>query len=92
VLWLTAAVPALAQCPDGGTPVSPFVVGETWTAANSRYRVVSEVFVVGLTIESNVTVQVCGNYGLGWPGSSRSKQLPMPRTVSRRRADIPVCQ
>jgi hypothetical protein len=62
VLWLAAAGPALAQCPDGGTPVSPFVLNETWTAASSPYCVTSDVFVVGLTIESNVTVKVCGNY------------------------------
>jgi hypothetical protein len=62
LLLAGAHLPARAQCPDCGTPVSPFVLNETWTAANSPYCVTSDVFVVGLTIESNVTVKVCGNY------------------------------
>jgi hypothetical protein len=61
-LLLAASPPALAQCPGCGTQVNPYVVGETWTAANSPYCVVSDVFVVGLTIESNVVVKFCSNY------------------------------
>ena len=61
-LLLAASPPAQAQCPGGGTQVNAFVAGETWTAANSPYCVVSDVFVVGLTIESNVVVKFCSNY------------------------------
>ncbi len=44
------------------TLVSGYVIAETWTATGSPYRLVGDVFVLGLTIESNVTVQAEGNY------------------------------
>jgi hypothetical protein len=59
---LAVALPSHAQCQGCGTLVNAFVAGETWTAANSPYCVVSDVFVVGLTIESNVVVKFCSNY------------------------------
>ncbi len=51
---------ARAQCPDCGTPVSPYLLDETWTAAHSPNCVTSDVFVLGLTIESGVTAKACG--------------------------------
>lgn len=43
------------------TTVSGIIAGETWTAANSPYHVVGDVFITALTIQSNVVVQIDGN-------------------------------
>lgn len=56
---------ALTLLPDIGqtaTSVSGIVAGQTWTSAGSPYRLTSDVFITGLTIESNVVVQAAGNY------------------------------
>jgi hypothetical protein len=96
VLWLAAAGPALAQCPEGGTPVSPFAVGERWAAAHSLYCVTSGVFGVGLTNESSVTVKVWGNYvfevagQLQVKGASSAPVVFTPDDPRRRREIHPL--
>ena len=70
-LTLAAALPAGAQCPGCGTAVGSVVSGETWTASGSPYCVNSDVLVVSLTIQSNVTVRFCGNYEFQVLGSLR---------------------
>ena len=70
-LTLAAAVPSGAQCPGCGTAVGSVVSGETWTASGSPYCVNSDVMVVGLTIQSNVTVRFCGSYEFQVLGSLR---------------------
>lgn len=55
---LLNASPDAAEC----TQVSGIVAGDTWTAANSPYCVVGDVFVVALTIQPGVVVQVDGDY------------------------------
>ena len=66
VAWRAAAcLLALAgslQLTHACTPVSGYVYGETWTSANSPYCVMGDVYVLGLTIQSNVTVRFDGNY------------------------------
>ena len=71
VLALVSALPAAAQCSGCGTAVGSIVSGETWTASGSPYCVNSDVMVVGLTIQSNVTVRFCGGYEFQVLGSLR---------------------
>ena len=70
-LALAAVLPAGAQCSGCGTAVGSIVSGETWTASGSPYCVNSDVMVVGLTIQSNVTVRFCGSYEFQVLGSLR---------------------
>ncbi len=59
-----------------GTTVGGYVVAETWTAAQSPYCVTNDVFVLGLTIQSNVTVLFNGNYEFEVAGQLQVQGTP----------------
>lgn len=80
---LALAIPVLAaatamlvcgpQDLNAQTVKSGFIINETWPEAGSPYVIAGDILVLGLTIESNVTVQFAGDYAFEVAGKLEVK-------------------
>jgi len=62
VLMMSTVISLIAAFNASAIDVSGTIVNQTWTSNNSPYRVVGNILVAGLKIESGVTVLCQVNY------------------------------